>query len=160
MAARRIALACSACGDRAEANLPATAARCRRCRAETVLRAAGGRPEPARLGACVRCGEARLYRQRDIDRRKGLIVVAAGAAVSLALLPFSPLAAYGVLGGLALVDLWLYRRLPDVAICYRCRAEHRGFDTGREIDPFDLLTLEMVDQQNQREAREPIPPPR
>jgi hypothetical protein len=160
MATIRFAMACAACGDRAEASLPALTAICRRCRAEIPLLAAGGHSAPARLGACVHCGEARLYRQKDIDRRKGVAVVAVGAAASLALLPFSPLAAYGVLGGLAVVDLWLYRRLPEVAICYRCRAEHRGFDARNEIDPFDLLTLEMVDRQNQREGRAPIPPPR
>jgi hypothetical protein len=160
MATMRVALACAACGDRAEAALPAPMAICRRCRAETTLRPSGGQLDSLSLGACVRCGEARLYRQKDIDRRKGVAVVAVGAAASLALLPFSPLAAYGVLGGLAAVDLWLYGRLPEVAICYRCRAEHRGFDARNEIDPFDLLTLEMVDRQNQREGREPIPPPR
>jgi hypothetical protein len=160
MAGMRIALACASCGDRAEASLPAPTAICRRCAAETMLHASFRQEVPGRLGACLHCGESRLYRQKDLDRRKGLAVVAAGAAVSLVLLPFSPAMAYGVLGGLAAVDLWLYRRLPEVAICYRCRAEHRGHDPASAIDPFDLLTLEMVDQQNRREGREPVPPPR
>jgi len=160
MAAMRVALACAACGDRAEALLPARTASCRACRSETPLESPASQRDPSHLGFCVRCGESRLYRQKDLDRRKGVLVVAAGAVVSLALLPFSPLAAYAVLGGLAFVDLWLYRRLREVAICYRCRAEHRGYDTRGEIDPFDLLTLEMADRQNRREGREPIPPPR
>lgn len=160
MAALRVALACAECGDRAEAALPAPAAVCRKCRAEARLRPWAVQTAPTRVGECAHCGEARLYRQKDIDRRKGLAVVAAGAVVSLALLPFSPLAAYGVLGGLAVVDVWLYRRLPEVAICYRCRAEHRGLDPESPIAPFDLLTLEMVDRQNLREGRNPTPPPR
>jgi hypothetical protein len=160
MATMRVALACAACGDRAEAVLPARTAICRACRSGTALESPASQPVPSHLGFCVRCGESRLYRQKDLDRRKGLATVAAGAAISLALLPFSPLAAYGVLGGLAVVDLWLYRRLPEVAICYRCRSEHRGYATRGEIDPFDLLTLEMVDQQNRREGRAPVPPPR
>ena len=112
-------------------------------------------PDPlaraALLERCVSCGEHRLYRQRDFNRKVGLLVVLGGALLSLALLPVSPLWAYGVLFLLAAVDLAMYLRLPEVAICYRCQARHRGFSGDSRLDPFDLLTQEMVDHQEKRE---------
>lgn len=99
------------------------------------------------LEGCVACGEHRLYRQKDFNRRAGLLVVVGGAAASLAVLPFSPLGAYAVLFGMAIVDALLYRRLPEVAICYRCKARHRGYDGSSRPEAFDLLTAELIDHQ-------------
>jgi hypothetical protein len=99
------------------------------------------------LRQCVRCGEHRLYRQKDLHRNRGLAVVLATGALSLALLPFSPMAAYSVLFLLALVDFALYRRLPEVIICYRCKAQHRRCGAQAQVESFDLLTAEVIDNQ-------------
>ena len=39
----------------------------------------------------------------------------------------------------AVIDLLLYFTLPDVAICYRCKAHHRGFDNVRAIPSFSFM---------------------
>lgn len=104
------------------------------------------------LERCIACGEYRLFRQKDFNRKVGLGVVAGSAALSLALLPFSPLLAYVVLFTLALVDLGLYRILPEVVICYRCHARHRGHAVESPVKPFDLLTAELVDKQVREEG--------
>ena len=96
---------------------------------------------------CAACGEYRLYRQKDLNPRVGLAVILSSAVISLALLPFSPLAAYAVLFLLAAIDLGLYRMLPAVIICYRCQAKHRRFAPQTKIEPFDLLTADLIDQQ-------------
>jgi LSD1 subclass zinc finger protein len=116
-------------------------------------------PEGGTLGKCAVCEEQRLYRQKDLRRNQGLAVVLGTAAISLALLPFSPAAAYAVLFLLALVDFALYRRLPEVIICYRCKAEHRRCGEQAQIEPFDLLTAEVIDNQIRRQE-EKNPPAR
>ena len=103
------------------------------------------------LERCAGCGEHRLFRQKDFNRKIGLAIVLGSAAVSLALLPFSPLSAYGVLFALTLVDLGMYWRLPEVVICYRCRAQHRGCAPESPVKGFDLLTAELVDHQARQE---------
>jgi hypothetical protein len=107
-----------------------------------------------RLDRCVCCGETRLYRQKDLNRNVGLAVVVGSALLSLALLPISPVAAYAVLFLLALVDFAVYRMLPEVIICYRCKAQHRRCGPQKQVEPFDLLTAEVIDQQvrDQQEA--------
>ena len=103
------------------------------------------------LERCLACGEHRLYRQRDFNRKVGLAVVLGGAGVSLALLPFSVVAAYLVLFTLAGIDLGFYLMLPEVVICYRCGAKYRRFPRESKIEPFDLLTAELVDHQVREE---------
>jgi hypothetical protein len=112
------------------------------------------------LERCAACGEYRLYRQKDLNRNVGVAVVLGSAALSLAMLPVSPAAAYAVLFLLALVDFGLYRRLPEVIICYRCKAQHRGYAPESQAEPFDLLTAEVIDQQvrDQGKSKHPSAP--
>ncbi len=130
------------------------AATCDACRHVMTLEPP---PDGSILRRCVVCGEHRLYRQKDLHRKRGLAVVLGTAAVSLALLPFSPMAAYGVLFLLTLVDVALYRRLPEVIICYRCKAQHRRCGAQAQVEPFDLLTAEVIDNQIREQEEENRP---
>ena len=38
----------------------------------------------------------------------------------------------------AAVDLILFFTIPNVAICYRCKAHHREFDNVGDLPAFDL----------------------
>lgn len=145
-----VALDCPACRRPIRVRLAETPT-CPSCGA-TLRPFLPARPDV--LERCAGCGEHRLYRQKDLDRRVGVAVIVGSAALSLALLPVSPLLAYAVLFLLALVDLGLYRMLPEVIVCYRCKAQHRGFARGTEVGPFDLLTAEVIDEQERREAGE------
>ena len=135
---------CPQCEARLSFTAGDGAATCAACRHVMTLE-----PPPGGniLRRCAVCGEQRLYRQKDLHRNRGLAVVLGTAAVSLALLPFSPMAAYAVLFLLTLVDVVLYRRLPEVILCYRCKAQHRRCGAQAQVGPFDLLTAEVIDNQ-------------
>jgi hypothetical protein len=121
---------CPACG-RAVELAPGAKAPCRHCAAETSLP-----PAPPLLGACVACGCKELYRHRDFNQKLGLLLVALGAILWLVLRTFWPMVAAAAL------DLLLHVSLPDVAICYRCRAHHRGFEGTPALPRFDLARHE------------------
>ncbi|MGD8375281.1 MAG: hypothetical protein PVF68_04005 [Acidobacteriota bacterium] len=125
---------------------------CPGCGAVRDLRLPEALRERGVLERCAACGDPRLYRQKDFPRSLGLAIVVAGMAASLAVLPFSPLGAYAVLFGMALLDGIVYLLLPEVAICYRCGARHRGWDPSVRPAPFDLLTADLVEHQR-RQAR-------
>lgn len=125
--ARELALAwtCADCGS-ANRSRPAAdgGVACDRCGAAVAVE------EPhRRLQRCAVCPSTRLYRQRDFNRFLGLAVVAAGAA----LVPLT----YGIsLPVVFLIDLILYRRVAEMAVCYLCRAEYRGVEVPARILPF------------------------
>ena len=54
-------------------------------------------------------------------------------------------AAIAVLAFASLADLWLYRKLTEVTVCYRCHAELRGFAPNSEHGPFDMHRAEEYD---------------
>ena len=58
---------------------------------------------------------------------------------------------------LTLVDVALYRRLPEVIICYRCKAQHRRCGAQAQVEPFDLLTAEVIDNQIREQKEENRP---
>ena len=113
-------LACPGCGAR---------------RPVAVAGWADGRP--GRIEACPLCGSQHLYRQRDVHRAWGCALVALGAA----LVPWT----YGVsLIALALFDWWLYRRLPDAVVCYRCDTAYRDASPTPSQGAFDLLKHDVL----------------
>jgi len=125
-----VVFGCPACGRgmelRAGTNGP-----CFRCGAAASLP-----PSPLRVTTCLACGCTELYRHRDFNQKLGLAVVALGVFLWLLLGSFWPMVAA------AAIDLALYLLLPDVAICYRCRAHHRGAENTRELPRFDLERFE------------------
>lgn len=77
-------------------------------------------------------------------------MVAAGALLSsIAWSLHRPIAALGILLGFAALDLLLYVVMPDVLVCYRCRARHSGGDL-KEHPPFDHETAERYRQEHLR----------
>lgn len=121
---------CPACGRALELE-PGATSRCPRCGADAVLP-----PAPPLLHLCVACGCPELYRHRDFNQKLGLALVALGAVLWLLLGSFWPMVAA------AAIDLLLFAALPDVAICYRCRAHHRGFEGVGALSRFDLARHE------------------
>lgn len=81
---------------------------------------------------CLLCGCRHLYRQRDVNRGLGCLLVAVGAA----LVPWT----YGLsLVLLGLVDLALYYRLPEAVVCYRCDTVFRDARPMPRQGTFELL---------------------
>ena len=93
-------------------------------------------PEGA-VEACPLCGCRHLYRQRDFNRALGCTLVAVGAA----LVPWT----FGLsLPAFGLVDLWLWRRLKDAVVCYRCDTVYRDARPGPRQGDFDLLKHDVL----------------
>ncbi|MGH7150258.1 MAG: hypothetical protein ACREIU_06160 [Planctomycetota bacterium] len=112
--------ACPSCGTRVELRGPSISTR-------------------EGVASCLACGCADLYRQKDFPRKVGLAIVGAAALLVFVAvasrLPFW--AIYVPLLGAAAADAILYLALPEVVVCYRCRAKHRGFAAEPRPAPFD-----------------------
>lgn len=93
--------------------------------------------EGDRVDACAICGCEHLYRQRDFNRALGCLLVLIGAVF----VPWT----YGLsLVGLSLVDLWLYRRLGDSVVCYRCDTVYRDAKPTSRQTEVDLLKHDVI----------------
>jgi len=93
--------------------------------------------DPSKIEACLLCDCRHLYRQRDINRALGCLLVAIGAV----LVPWT----YGLsLIVLALVDLVLYFRLPEAVVCYRCDTVYRDARPSDRQTAFDLLKHDVL----------------
>jgi hypothetical protein len=139
----RIRTQCRSCGlpfpaviTRDSGDLP-----CPGCGASRPVSAAGWTDvsdnSDAAVEVCPLCGCRHLYRQRDFNRALGCALVAAGAA----LVPWTFGLSLPVFG---LVDLWLYRRLKDAAVCYRCDTVYRDAPPGPRQGDFDLLKHDVL----------------
>jgi DNA-directed RNA polymerase subunit RPC12/RpoP len=90
-----------------------------------------------RVTHCPVCGCQHLYRQRDVNRALGCLIVAVGAA----LVPWT----YGLsLVVLAGVDLVLYLRIKESVVCYRCDTVFRDAQPSPRQGEFDLLKHDVL----------------
>ena len=90
-----------------------------------------------RVDTCPLCGCAHLYRQRDFNRGLGCLLVAIGAV-------FVPWTFGLSLVVLSLVDLWLYYRLGEAVVCYRCDTVFRDAVPQHRQTEFDLLKHDVL----------------
>jgi hypothetical protein len=89
------------------------------------------------VDVCPLCGCHHLYRQRDFNRAFGCVLVLLGAV----LVPWT----FGLsLPLFGLIDLWLYRRLKDAVVCYRCDTVFRDAIPGTRQGEFDLLKHDVL----------------
>jgi len=115
---------CVACGNANQSYAVGAGVACNTCAVTVVVS-----DQHRDLRECAVCESTRLYRQRAFNRFLGIVVVAVGAA----LVPFT----YGIsLPVVFLIDLMLYRRVAEMAVCYLCRAEYRGIQVPKRILPF------------------------
>jgi len=122
-----VTFGCAQCGKAVE-TAPGTSVVCGNCGATAELPPHDGGP----LERCLVCECEELYRHRDFNQLLGLLIIGIGAALWVYTGSFLPML------GSAAIDLFLFYRLPDVAICYRCKAHHRGFANIGQLDAFDL----------------------
>src|ERR1044071_3138007 len=123
---------------------------CGRCGRELPLTISDAVRGDTAVDRCPVCGGADFYIRKDFDPKLGLTVVIIGALVSAGFYWFGrDLIAYGILASAALVDLFVYGRLKDVTVCYRCHAEFRG-DYPRTARAFDLHTADLLEVEYER----------
>jgi hypothetical protein len=133
----RIRTQCRACGLPFRALLASGegALPCPGCGDVRAVAAAGRDRES--VAVCPLCGCRHLYRQRDVNRALGCLVVAIGAALA----PWT----WGLsLMVVALVDLWLWFRMPMATVCYRCDTVYRDARPSERQGEFDLLKHDVL----------------
>jgi len=103
--------------------------------------------------SCPCCLTTDLYVQKDFPQGLGLFIVVVGFGVSTIFWYYEmPIPANLVLVVSMLLDLFLYYRVPDVTICYRCLSQLRGVGSnpGGRYKPFDLALGERYRQERIR----------
>ena len=124
--------------------------RCGRCGHDVPLAISDAVRLDHEVDRCPVCGGADFYGRKDFDPKVGLTVVIIGALVSGVFYWFGrDLIAYSILAGAALIDLFVYGRLKDLTVCYRCHAEFRGAYP-RTAAAFDLHTADVLEQEYER----------
>lgn len=107
--------------------------------------------DPERLTACRSCGNRELYVQRDFPHWLGMgILVAACIASVVTYSNYWIKTTWAILIGSAAVDAVLYLFMGTVTVCYRCRAQHRGFPANSAHQGFDLAIAEKYRQEKFR----------
>jgi len=82
------------------------------------------------IDLCRSCGAKDLYLQKDFPRKVAIPIVLLGIVT----VPWT----YGLsLIAVALIDFILYRLVPWMTVCYKCRAEYRGFQKNPNHKEFD-----------------------
>ncbi len=82
------------------------------------------------LKECPVCSRMDFYKQKDFNRKIGVLLFVVAAILSIW--------TYGVsLIVLYFVDLFLFRRLAMVTICYKCQTNFRKLKNIQEIRDFD-----------------------
>lgn len=101
---------------------------------------------------CLACGNADLWRQKDFPQRAGIAIIAVQVVLTTLFWSWRrPTWTYGTLMAFAVLDMILYAVLPDVLVCYRCRARHRTAG-GDDRTTFDLETAERYRQERLRSS--------
>ncbi len=103
---------------------------CRNCQQGIDLEIPDGQRSSENLDQCFLCGGHRFYVQKDFNPRLGLVIFALGVLFSYH--------TYGItLFAASAVDFFLYKKLPTVIVCYRCRALYRRFANTEKFKPYD-----------------------
>lgn len=98
---------------------PEKASHCPHCNARTLAVPRDYFEKNTELKQCPMCNCTHLYQQKDFNRKLGVALVAVASLAAFY--------TYGIsLVALAVVDWFVFRRVPLVGLCYRCHAQFRG----------------------------------
>ena len=131
-------LTCPGCGSAVSVypSSEAFLAKCSVCQREIPVHFSA-RHEEGWLEECPCCGRKDFYRQKDFNRKLGVLLFVVAAILSIW--------TYGMsLVVLWLLDLFLFRRLGSVVICYNCQSIFRGVRGEESIPEFDHETHDRI----------------
>tara|TARA_B100001029_G_scaffold179251_1_gene188134 strand:- start:2829 stop:3257 length:429 start_codon:yes stop_codon:yes gene_type:complete len=86
--------------------------------------------------SCPFCQCESYYKRKDFNQILGVSIIIIGAILSI-------IYNYFILILFGLLDILLFKIVPDVAICYRCSVELRGFNGIDNLDMFDHHKAEL-----------------
>jgi hypothetical protein len=126
-----VQITCKSCGSSVEVVPDANASKvhcdvCQHVQAVTFTPA----HEAGILQECPVCNRQDFYKQKDFNRKIGVMLFVIAAILSIWTYGLSLVALY-------LVDLFLFGKLAQVAICYKCQTNFRGLNNMAEIHDFD-----------------------
>lgn len=100
------------------------------------------------IDQCIACGCEDLWKQRDFPQWLGITLVAIAATLStIAWARYENVWALGILMAFGLLDYVFYAIMPDVLVCYRCRARYRHSSDEASIPKFDHEKAERYRQE-------------
>lgn len=126
-----VQITCKSCGSSIEVipDQQATKVACEVCKEVQEVKFTREHEEGI-LKECPVCSRMDFYKQKDFNRKVGVTLFVIAAILSIW--------TYGIsLVVLYLVDLFLFRKLAMVAICYKCDTNFRKVKNMEEIRPFD-----------------------
>lgn len=106
--------------------------RCTKCNEHVLSHGTDAFHANETLNQCPACGCTHLYRQRDFNRRLGMAILMVGIVLSFFTYGISLLFVTGL-------DLFLYFKVKEVAVCYGCSAVYRGYLGIPKLEPFQLV---------------------
>lgn len=126
-----VQITCGNCGSSIEVvpNRNAGKVECDVCKHQTELHF-NQEHEEGKLTVCPVCSRQDFYKQKDFNRKVGVALFVVAAILSIWTYGLSLVVLY-------LVDLFLFKRLGTVAICYKCNTNFRRVQNIEEIRDFD-----------------------
>ncbi|HXH30005.1 MAG TPA: hypothetical protein VNJ01_04265 [Bacteriovoracaceae bacterium] len=126
-----VQITCADCGSGVEVvpNASADKIDCRICKKISEVHFTEDH-EHGVLKQCPVCDRQDFYKQKDFNRKIGVVLFVIAAILSIWTYGLSLVALY-------LVDLLLFRRLAMVAICYKCSTNFRKVVNLKEIPDFN-----------------------
>jgi len=104
--------------------------------------------ERGAIRSCIACGCEDLWKQRDFPQWLGITIVAIAMTLStIAWAMYENIWAIGILMAFGLLDYVFYVIMPDVLVCYRCRARYRHSTDEDAIPRFNHETAERYRQE-------------
>ncbi len=82
------------------------------------------------LKECPCCERKDFYQQKDFNRKLGVILFVIAAILSIWTYGLSLIALW-------LLDFFLFSKLPNIVICYKCATIFRNVENISEINDFD-----------------------
>jgi hypothetical protein len=126
-----IQVTCSSCGSSIEVipDINALKVQCDVCNHVQEIKFTSEH-EAGILNDCPICLRMDFYQQKDFNRKIGVFLFVVAAILSIWTYGMSLVALY-------LVDLFLFRKLSHVAICYKCRTNFRKVKNIDKIRDYD-----------------------
>ena len=126
-----VTLTCEECGSgiNIHPTLSATQAECTICHHKQAVKFNQDHVD-GKLCECPSCSRKDFYSQKDFNRKIGVILFVLAAIASIWTYGMSFVALW-------LVDMFLYKKLGKIAICYKCQTIFRKVSNINEIPGFD-----------------------
>ena len=126
-----VEITCPECGSGINVypTLNATSAKCDVC-SETVTAKFNQEHVDGKLCDCPSCSRKDFYQQKDFSRKIGVMLF----VIAACFVPWT----YGIsLIILWLFDVFLFRRIPNVVICYKCHTNFRNISNLADIPQYN-----------------------